>query len=76
MQSYQDDRVVDGQPLPEDETARDLMNAKLEQLKSGDIDHFVVGRVPEVNELITVNGLKFVVHAAGPEVFTAKLFKP
>lgn len=74
MQSYRDDKVVDSQLLPDDPTG--ALAKKLEQLKTGDIDHFVVGRVPEVNELITVNGLKFVVHAAGPEVFTAKLFKP
>lgn len=77
MQEYKGDKVVSGRLLPENhEDTLDVFSRTLQRLKDCVIDHVRVGRVPAVNEIVEVNGLRFTVTAAGPERFTAEMVKP
>ena len=78
MQEWRDDEVVSSEPLLDDiNKIRDKMFESLQKMQDGQIDHVRIGRIPEVNEAIEVNGLRFVVIAASNDgEFTATLNDP
>jgi hypothetical protein len=73
MQDYRDGKVVGNELLSK---LTEQVLARIEKLKTGELDHFVIGRVPEKKELVEVNGLKFVVTHRFENGFRAELFVP
>ena len=79
MQEYRDDEIVSSEPLPDDaKTLLDRLAKSTDDLRMGKIDHIRIGRIPEVGELIKVNGLAFVVTVSDEKKgnFLADLVKP
>jgi len=76
MQEFRDDEVVRGQELPNDaQTVLEMLSESFARLADGEIDHIRIGRFPELNEAIQVNGLRFVVIESGGETFIASIVK-
>ena len=60
MQSYNDDELLKSQ-MGE---LKSLVNAIENDEEIKDATHHIIGRLPEVNEVVTINGLKFkVIHS-------------
>ena len=78
MQEYRDDEVVKSELLPEDApTLMDKLSESIKKMANGEIDHVRIGRFPEINEGIEINGIRFVVIDHPNEgQFTATISEP
>ncbi len=77
MQEFKDNDVVSSVELDDDaESTMGRLAISMRKMADGEIDHVRIGRVPEKNEAIEVNGLRYVVEASGQGRFTASLHQP
>ncbi len=77
MQEYRDDDLVSSIELPEDaQTLTEKLAESLKKMSNGEIDYVRIGRFPEENEAIEVNGLRFLVTQSREGQFTADINDP
>jgi len=74
MQEYKDGKLINSEELQgKREDMLKAIEKKFEKLAGKKIDHFCVGRLPEVNDTIKVHGLEYIIVEAKPDQFTAKI---